>query len=684
MSVLNGCTIMLSGTFSCELGKTIKSNGGEYGTKITDLTTHLVTTPADFDKGTTKVKQARDHPQLHVVGVEWLEQSIKNSTREDENDHRMIPGAGSAADRPASKKRGRDGKTKDEPQSDQNDSGELAAAKKQKATVKKEEDDEEDEGAKVLAKRFEDGQKATTAAPNVPIDEGCPLQSTHRVYIDDDGIIYDASLNQTNAGANNNKFYRIQLLASGRDNYSTWTRWGRVGEHGASKILGDGSLTTAKREFEKKFKDKSGLKWTDRLDPPVKGHYTFIERSYEPDPAADEAEDLPGAGSRKQSKPSTESDKAKVESTLAMPVQQLMQLIFNQQYFQSAMTAMNYDANKLPLGKLSKRTMQSGYEALKSLAELFVNHDLAEQVHGTDYYSAVLEMSNKYYTNIPHSFGRQRPPIINNDDMLKREVELLDSLSDMSIADEIMKGAKEDVTDAVHPLDRQYQGLGMSEMTPLDRESSEFTQLQDYLLKTHGATHYMKFEVHEIFRIERQGELDRFSQGPYAKLQADRRLLWHGSRCTNFGGILSQGLRIAPPEAPVSGYMFGKGVYLADMSSKSANYCCHTASGGMALLLLCEAELGKPVLQLTNADYNAGEEAKKRGCHSTWGQGRTAPKGWKDAGCVNESLKGVTMPDTSLPPGESGVDGAYLEYNEFICYEVAQIRLRYLFRVHIT
>ena len=45
-------------------------------------------------------------------------------------------------------------------------------------------------------------------------------------------------------------------------------------------------------------------------------------------------------------------------------------------------------------------------------------------------------------------------------------------------------------------------------------------------------------------------------------------LLWHGSRTTNFAGILSQGLRIAPPEAPVTGYMFGKGVYFADMSSK--------------------------------------------------------------------------------------------------------------------
>ena len=31
-------------------------------------------------------------------------------------------------------------------------------------------------------------------------------------------------------------------------------------------------------------------------------------------------------------------------------------------------------------------------------------------------------------------------------------------------------------------------------------------------------------------------------------------------------GILSQGLRIAPPEAPVTGYMFGKGVYFADVS----------------------------------------------------------------------------------------------------------------------
>ena len=89
--------------------------------------------------------------------------------------------------------------------------------------------------------------------------------------------------------------------------------------------------------------------------------------------------------------------------------------------------------------------------------------------------------------------------------------------------------------------------------------------------------------------------------------------------------------------------MFGKGIYLADMSSKSAGYTKSQSSGGVGLLLLCEAELGKPMLELTNADSKAGETAKKQDSYSTWGKGSTAPTSWKDAGCVNENLKGVTM-----------------------------------------
>jgi poly [ADP-ribose] polymerase len=259
---------------------------------------------------------------------------------------------------------------------------------------------------------------------------------------------------------------------------------------------------------------------------------------------------------------------------------------------------------------------------------------------------------------------------------------LLENLTDMQLANDILKTAKNaQEAEKLNIIDRQYQGLGMREMTPLDKTSNEFNEIDDYLGKSAGATHHVSYKVQNIFRIERNGEGDRFAMSPYAKIKSsERRLLWHGSRCTNFGGILSQGLRIAPPEAPVSGYMFGKGVYLADMSTKSANYCNASQSGNIALLLLCEAELGKPPLKLKNSDYNAGEEAKKAGCISTLGVGQTAPQKWKDAGCIHENLKGVLMPDVSVQPGASSED-AYLLYNEYIVYDIAQVRLRYLLRV---
>jgi len=136
------------------------------------------------------------------------------------------------------------------------------------------------------------------------------------------------------------------------------------------------------------------------------------------------------------------------------------------------------------------------------------------------------------------------------------------------------------------------------------------------------------------------------------------------------------------------------------MSSKSANYCCPSISGGHALLLLCEAELGKPMQTLKHHSYEAAKDAKKLGVCSTWGQGRVGPKAWKDAKCLNASLAGVMMvcpirpcclllltdlaqPDVAVAPGDTDIEGTVLQYNEYICYDVAQVRLRYLLRVRM-
>ncbi|KXL45688.1 hypothetical protein M433DRAFT_66746 [Acidomyces richmondensis BFW] len=516
-----------------------------------------------------------------------------------------------------------------------------------------------------------EAQFASSSQPlHIPVDENCTLAG-YQVYVDpSNGIIYDASLNQTNAANNNNKFYRIQLLQGPSQRFKTWTSWGRVGEHGQGAVLGNGTIADAMSHFEKKFKDKSGLPWSNRLDTPILKKYVYIEKSYEPD-SDDSDEEQPhtkvGAGQEQIWSPP--------ECTLAPQVKSLMELIFNQTYFEAAMISLQYDVNKLPLGKLSKTTISRGYQVLKDLSNIIDNPSSGHDIEN---------LSNLYYSLIPHSFGRVRPPVIWSFPHLKKEVELLDSLSDLKAADDIIKAGRE-THDNLHPLDFRFKSLGMQEMTPLARDTTEFVEIEQYLKNTCGQTHNFTYQVQDVFRIERDGELDRFWKSPFAGIESDRRLLWHGSRATNFGGILSQGLRIAPPEAPVNGYMFDKGIYLADMSSKSAGYCCAHDSGRNALLLLCEAELGKPMLILQDAMCNASEEAKNRGAVATWGQGTMGPKAWKDARCVHPSLAGVSMPDSSQAPEDMGIantDGrGRLLYNEYICYNVAQVRLRYLLRV---
>jgi len=124
--------------------------------------------------------------------------------------------------------------------------------------------------------------------------------------------------------------------------------------------------------------------------------------------------------------------------------------------------------------------------------------------------------------------------------------------------------------------------------------------IAEYMRNTHAATHSgFTLEVLDIFNVERQGEAEN-----YAKDLGNKQLLWFGARLNNYAGILSQGLKLLPAEAPDSGYMFGKGVYFADMVSKAANYCFVNEGENVGILLLCEVALGE-CNEKFEADCNA-------------------------------------------------------------------------------
>jgi poly [ADP-ribose] polymerase len=61
---------------------------------------------------------------------------------------------------------------------------------------------------------------------------------------------------------------------------------------------------------------------------------------------------------------------------------------------------------------------------------------------------------------------------------------------------------------------------------------------------------------------------------------------------SNFVGILRNGLKIAPPEAPSTGYLFGKGLYFTDCCSKAASYCRASDKNPEGILVLSEVALG--------------------------------------------------------------------------------------------
>ena len=265
--------------------------------------------------------------------------------------------------------------------------------------------------------------------------------------------------------------------------------------------MGPTDFDSAFKEFNKKFKDKSGHPWEDRSEPAKKGKYTFLERSYEDDDD-EEADD----GIKAEV-----DDDEQVESKLPKQTQRLMELIFNQNHFNAVLEGIGYNANKLPLGKLSKSTLKQGFEHLNELASLIKHPSLAQNKYGTSQEEALEDFSNQYYSTIPHEFGRNRPPLIDNNEILRKETSMLDTLTDMEVANAIMKTTsdKKKDADAVNLLDKRFKDLKMNEMAPLDHRSDEYKALADYLIKSSGTAHGIRYRLEDIFRIERVGECMR-------------------------------------------------------------------------------------------------------------------------------------------------------------------------------
>lgn len=477
------------------------------------------------------------------------------------------------------------------------------------------------------------------------VHESSGLQDTAHI-LEDGKSIYNTTLNMSDLALGVNSYYILQVIEEddGSECY-VFRKWGRVGsEKIGGQKLEEMSKTDAIKEFKRLFLEKTGNPWeaweckTNFRKQP--GRFYPLDIDY---------------GVKQAPK---QKDISEMKSSLAPQLLELMKMLFNVETYRAAMMEFEINMSEMPLGKLSKENIQKGFEALTEIQNLL--KDTANQALAVRE-SLIVAASNRFFTLIPSI----HPHIIRNEDDLMIKAKMLEALQDIEIASKLV-GFDSDNDES---LDDKYMKLHCN-ITPLARDSEDYKLVEQYLLNTHAPTHKdWSLELEEVFSLDRDGELNKYSR--YKNNLHNKMLLWHGSRLTNFVGILSQGLRIAPPEAPVSGYMFGKGLYFADLVSKSAQYCNVDRNNPVGLMLLSEVALGD-MNELKKATYM---DKPPRGKHSTKGLGKTVP-------LESEFVK--WRDDVVVPCGKpvpSAIRSSELMYNEYIVYNTSQVKMQFLLKV---
>jgi len=428
-------------------------------------------------------------------------------------------------------------------------------------------------------------------------------------------------------------------------------------------LKGPCSAAEAIKEFEKKFSDKTKNKWADRADfKPAAGKYTLVEIDHSATAAQEEKLANLAAS------PNKAATAAPVEKTqpskLDASTQKLMDLIFNKETFNYAMSQMNIDVLKMPLGAVTKAQLAKGYECLLELQqELEKSKSPKKEV--------INACSSRFYTLIPHSFGRNVPPPIGTTDELNKKLEMLNVLGDIVTAQALEskpkgkgKGKAKDLP--AHPLDENYASMGCS-LKSVGKSAKEYKVIEKYVDST-KPPYYKDFSIMSVWEVERDGEAARFKE--HDKV-GNRKLLWHGTNVAVVAAILNSGLRIMPH----SGGRVGKGIYLASENAKSAGYVC-PARTGEGMMFLCEAALGKEH-HIQRDDSSLRQPPK--GFDSIVAKGRVEPEPTADIQ-IKIGNKQVTVPQ-GKPVAQPEAKGSSFAQSEYLLYKESQVQMRYLIMI---
>jgi len=190
---------------------------------------------------------------------------------------------------------------------------------------------------------------------------------------------------------------------------------------------------------------------------------------------------------------------------------------------------------------------------------------------------------------------------------INEELRTVENLYDYEAAVKIIMAGLHNIG-RCHPLDYCYQALD-AQLTLLVEDSEDSRLIRQYIANSKVAKPGF---VKGIFAVRRRQEPDSL------RPLANRRLLWHASKVSNYIGIFKLGLRIGGvTSSQMTGQQFGSAVYFADLFRKSWDYSYDwDNSRGDRYVLLCEVALGKIECNRNYADACSSNTYLKRGFDS--------------------------------------------------------------------
>lgn len=256
---------------------------------------------------------------------------------------------------------------------------------------------------------------------------------------------------------------------------------------------------------------------------------------------------------------------------LPKSVENLMDLMFDVNFTKKTVEELNVDMTQISLEEF---TLAQIIKAMMVIEEIW------HRINRGDAQERFVDLTGNYYTLIPYN---EQASVICTYEQVTAEVRNLKGLFAIVQSYNLIH---ELINNKMSIIDRYYR-LNM-EIMPMSRTSFEFKLLEDFAkVSNYQPNDEYVLEIDDIFKLSRRGErFERLDQ------YGNRYLLWHGSFLSNFVSILRHGLRIAPNEVPRLGKKFGKGIYFADMISKSAKFCVTGKENRTGLILLCEVALG--------------------------------------------------------------------------------------------